>query len=241
MGVKFFSVPHLSNLKPWKSQAMFQSLTSISFSRAEPLKSRAALQCVQRVNTLIEKCSFSQLMCNVTLAHIYLPREGDERGKHNETKWKKGSRRTKRQMVDEESERGKSSRRGNRFQEAGARETQWWRWMRSDSLGGANQQEREEEWQRHRVIQTKLGCQRKQKEQRQRAAHHPSHGLRSLNIYITQCQTHKEAIRERESGLCTGPDMAGHLWILHKFRKKNKKILAVWGPVSLNALLHDWW
>lgn len=107
--------------------------------------------------------------------------------------------------------------------------------------GGANQQEREEEWQRHRVIQTKLGCQRKQKEQRQRATHHPSHGLRSLNIYITQCQRHKEAIRERESGLCTGPDMAGHLWILHKFRKKNKKILAVWGPVRLNALLHDWW
>lgn len=60
---------------------MFQCLTSIYFSLAEPLKSQAALQCAQRVNTLIEKCSFSQLMCNVTLAHIYLPGEGDERGK----------------------------------------------------------------------------------------------------------------------------------------------------------------
>lgn len=142
----------------------------------------------------------------------------------------------------EREKRGKSSRRGNRFQEAGAREAQWWRWMRTDSSGGGNQREREEKWQRHRVIQRKLGCQRKRKEQWQRAEQHPSHGLRSLNIYITQCQRHKEPIREWESELCAGPDMAGHLWILHKF-SKNKKIRAVWGPVrrkTLNALLHDW-
>lgn len=68
---------------------------------------------------------------------------------------------------------------------------------------------------------------------------HPSHGLRSLNIYITQCQRHKEAIRERESGLCTGPDMAGHLRMLHKFSKNQKSWLCEAPSSSAHCCMTD--
>lgn len=90
---------------------MFQCLTSIYFSLAEPVKSPAALQCVQCVNTLIEKCSFSKLMCNATSAHICLPREGHERGEHGETKKRKSL------LQEEEADHGRRRRKRGIIQE----------------------------------------------------------------------------------------------------------------------------
>lgn len=69
-------------------------------------------------------------------------RGGDKRGKHHETKWRKKLHTGGRERWWEKRvKRGKSSKRGNRFQEAGAREGQWWRWMESDSLEEPNQWE----------------------------------------------------------------------------------------------------
>lgn len=150
---------------------------------------------------------------------ISITKGGDKRGvawwdKMEKKKKKKGSHRRKRQTVGRE--RGKRGNHPGEATDSKSEREERWRWMESDSLGGG-----EETWRRHGVIQRKLGCRRKPKEQWQRAAPLPSQGLWSLNIYITQCQRHKETAREGDSGLCGWLNVAGHLWSLQKC-KKNK-------------------
>lgn len=206
-GVKFFSAPHLSNLKPWKSQAMFQCLTSIYSSLAEPPQITSCIAMCAVCKHADWKMFFLTADVQCDFGSYLLPREGIRGGgmMRQNGKKKKSSHGRKRQTVGKESEKGgKSSRRGNRFQEEGTREREWWRWMESDNLGGGNQWECEEKWQRHRVIQRKLGCRQKLKEQWQRAETLLSHGLWSLNIYINNVRDMRKPPGNEIQGCASG-------------------------------------
>lgn len=136
-GVKFFSVPHLPNLKPWKSQAVFQCLTSIYSSLAEPPQITSCIAMCAVCKHADWKMFFPTADVQCDFGSYLLPREGIRGGSMMRQNGKEKKAHTGETGGGQRDWKGgKSSRRGNRFQEDRAREGEWWIWMESDSLGG---------------------------------------------------------------------------------------------------------
>lgn len=210
-GVKFFRAPHLPNLKPWKSQAVFQCLTSIYSCLAEPPQITSCIAMCAVCKHADWKMFFPTADVQCDFGSYLLPREGirgcsmmrqngkEKKGSHGrDRRWAKTLKRGEIIQERQQIPRGQSER-GGVMEMNGERQ-----------LGGerVDQRECEEKWQRHSVIQRKLGCRQKLKEQWQRAEPLPSHGLWSLNIYINNVRDTRTA-REQDSGLCSWLNLFG--------------------------------
>lgn len=184
---------------------MFQCLTSIYSSLAETPQITSWIAMCAVCKHTDWKMFFPTADVQCDFGSYLLPREGIRGGSMMRQNGKEKRLTRERQAVAKETEKG-----GNHPVEAtDSKRTERGRVMEMNGerqLGGAggDQWECEEKWQRHSVIQRKLGCRRKLKEQWQRVELLPSHGLWSLNIYINNVRDMRKPPGNKIQGCAAG-------------------------------------